>query len=84
MENIHNKEASPIDFIGNAPIGFLDQSDAVHPAGFPIMTNKQKHGKYDDRNIVSPEQIPVNYRQKHSGREKQDGGNMNVYGGNHK
>ena len=27
-----------LDFIENAPIGFLDQSDAVHPAGFPIMT----------------------------------------------
>ena len=27
-----------LDFIGNAPAGFLDQSDAAHPAGFPIVT----------------------------------------------
>ena len=28
-----------LDFIGNASVGFLDQSDAAHPAGFPIMTD---------------------------------------------
>ena len=28
----------PLDFIGNAPTGFSDQSDAIHPAGFPIIT----------------------------------------------
>ena len=27
----------PLDFIGNAPTGFSDQSDAIHPAGFPII-----------------------------------------------
>ena len=31
--------ASILDFIGNAPAGSTDQPDAVHPAGFPIMTN---------------------------------------------
>ena len=30
--------AFALDFIGNTPAGFLDQSDAAHPAGFPIMT----------------------------------------------
>ncbi|VFN05196.1 MAG: hypothetical protein BECKG1743D_GA0114223_106841, partial [Candidatus Kentron sp. G] len=28
----------PLDVIGNAPTGFSDQSDAIHPAGFPIIT----------------------------------------------
>ncbi|VFM97712.1 MAG: hypothetical protein BECKG1743E_GA0114224_101475 [Candidatus Kentron sp. G] len=27
-----------LDFIGNTPAGFSDQSDAIHPVGFPIMT----------------------------------------------
>ena len=27
-----------LDFIGNAPVDFLDQPDGAHPAGFPIMT----------------------------------------------
>nr|VFJ66460.1 MAG: hypothetical protein BECKFM1743A_GA0114220_104143 [Candidatus Kentron sp. FM] len=31
--------ACSTNFIGNAPTDFLDQSDAAHPAGFPIMTN---------------------------------------------
>ena len=29
---------SILDFIGNTPAGFSDQSDAIHPVGFPIMT----------------------------------------------
>lgn len=34
------RKSSSLDFIGNVPVGFLDQSDAGHPAEFPIMTSE--------------------------------------------